>query len=51
MQFGIEPQLAKAAKELPLGDEWAYEQKYDGFRAIAFVDADGLGCSRGPGTT
>jgi ATP-dependent DNA ligase len=42
MQFGIEPQLAKAAKELPLGDEWAYEQKYDGFRAIAFVDADGL---------
>src|SRR5579863_201175 len=42
MQFGIEPQLARAAKELPLGDEWAYEQKYDGFRAIAFVDADGL---------
>jgi ATP-dependent DNA ligase len=42
MQFGIQPQLAKAAKELPLGDEWAYEQKYDGFRAIAFVDADGL---------
>lgn len=42
MQFGIEPQLAKAVKELPLGDEWAYEQKYDGFRAIAFVDGDGL---------
>jgi ATP-dependent DNA ligase len=42
MQFGIEPQLAKAAKELPLGAEWAYEQKYDGFRAIAFVEAEGL---------
>ncbi len=23
---------------LPEGDEWAYEPKYDGFRALAFVD-------------
>jgi ATP-dependent DNA ligase len=38
MQFGIEPQLARAAAALPVGPEWCYEQKYDGFRAIAFVD-------------
>jgi ATP-dependent DNA ligase len=38
MRFGIEPQLARAASALPVGPEWCYEQKYDGFRAIAFVD-------------
>jgi ATP-dependent DNA ligase len=32
------PQLAKTAKALPTGDGWAYEPKWDGFRAIAFVD-------------
>ena len=36
----IEPQLARTGKELPLGDQWAYEPKFDGFRAIAFVDGD-----------
>jgi ATP-dependent DNA ligase len=36
----IEPQLARSKPELPVGDEWAYEPKYDGFRAIAFVDGD-----------
>jgi len=25
---------------LPVGEQWAYEPKYDGFRAIAFVDGD-----------
>jgi ATP-dependent DNA ligase len=34
----IKPQLAKTRKELPTGDEWAYEEKLDGFRAIVFVD-------------
>jgi ATP-dependent DNA ligase len=34
----IEPQLARSRSELPVGDEWAYEPKYDGFRAIVFVD-------------
>jgi ATP-dependent DNA ligase len=34
----IKPQLALTRKELPVGDEWAYEQKLDGFRAIVFVD-------------
>jgi ATP-dependent DNA ligase len=36
----IKPQLAKTRKELPRGEEWAYEQKMDGFRAIVFVDGD-----------
>jgi ATP-dependent DNA ligase len=41
VEFPIEPALARAAEALPLGPEWGYEQKYDGFRAIAFVTADG----------
>jgi ATP-dependent DNA ligase len=36
----IKPQLALTRKQLPLGDEWAYEEKLDGFRAIVFVDGD-----------
>jgi ATP-dependent DNA ligase len=36
----IKPQLALTRKELPTGEEWAYEQKLDGFRAIVFVDGD-----------
>ena len=36
----IKPQLALSRKELPEGDDWAYEPKYDGFRALAFVDGD-----------
>ncbi len=34
----VKPQLALTRKELPLGEEWTYEQKLDGFRAIVFVD-------------
>jgi ATP-dependent DNA ligase len=34
------PQLAKTAKALPTGEGWVYEQKWDGFRALAFVDGD-----------
>jgi ATP-dependent DNA ligase len=36
----IKPQLALTRKALPKGEEWAYEQKLDGFRAIVFVDGD-----------
>jgi ATP-dependent DNA ligase len=36
----IPPQLARSAATLPDGDTWAYEPKYDGFRAIAFVDGE-----------
>jgi ATP-dependent DNA ligase len=36
----LEPQLARSKAELPVGEQWAYEPKYDGFRAIAFVDGE-----------
>jgi ATP-dependent DNA ligase len=36
----VKPQLARSRPELPEGDEWSYEPKWDGFRAIAFVDGD-----------
>ena len=36
----IKPQLALTRKQLPVGEEWAYEPKLDGFRAIIFVDGD-----------
>jgi ATP-dependent DNA ligase len=32
------PQMARSRASLPEGDNWAYEPKYDGFRAVAFVD-------------
>ncbi len=38
----LEPQLARSKAELPVGDQWCYEPKFDGFRAIAFVDGDQL---------
>jgi ATP-dependent DNA ligase len=36
------PQLARSRANLPSGDGWAYEPKWDGFRSIAFVDGDGV---------
>ena len=36
------PQLAKSASQLPQGERWAYEPKWDGFRALAFVDDDAV---------
>ena len=36
----IKPQLALTRKALPTGEEWAYEPKLDGFRAIVFVDGE-----------
>ena len=40
LQPPVDPQLALSRKTLPDGDEWAYEPKYDGFRALAFVDGE-----------
>jgi ATP-dependent DNA ligase len=34
------PQLARSRASLPEGEGWAYEPKWDGFRAVAFVDGD-----------
>jgi ATP-dependent DNA ligase len=36
----LDPQLARPRATLPTGEQWAYEPKYDGFRAIVFVDGD-----------
>jgi len=42
LQPPIEPQLARGKPDLPVGETWAYEPKYDGFRALAFVDGEEL---------
>jgi ATP-dependent DNA ligase len=36
----IEPMLAKLADEVPDGDGWLYEPKWDGFRALVFRGGD-----------
>src|SRR3954465_10760808 len=42
MTFPIKPPLppmeARSVDELPVGPEWQYEPKWDGFRCIAFRD-------------
>jgi ATP-dependent DNA ligase len=38
----VPPMLAKLAYELPRGDGWVYEPKWDGFRAIVFREDDEL---------
>lgn len=37
----LSPMLAKLQEEIPTGDGWHYEPKWDGFRAVVFRDADG----------
>ncbi len=34
------PMLAKRVAELPVGDTWIFEPKWDGFRALVFRDGD-----------
>jgi ATP-dependent DNA ligase len=36
------PMLAKRVSELPLGDAWIFEPKWDGFRTLIFRDGDEL---------
>jgi ATP-dependent DNA ligase len=36
----LDPQLARSRAKLPEEEGWAYEPKYDGFRALAFIDGD-----------
>ena len=36
----IEPMLAKLAHELPDGDGWLFEPKWDGFRSLVFRDGE-----------
>src|SRR3954453_17721694 len=39
----LSPQLARSRTTLPEGDGWAYEPKFDGFRALVFAAAGGAG--------
>ena len=36
----LSPMLSKAAAEIPTGEGWHYEPKWDGFRCIVFRDGD-----------
>src|ERR1700730_5618348 len=36
----LPPMEAKSVDEIPIGDDWQYEPKWDGFRCIAFRDND-----------
>ena len=43
----IEPMLADPQVEIPVGEGWVYEPKWDGFRALPFKDGEALHlCSR-----
>ena len=34
------PMLSKRIEELPQGEDWIFEPKWDGFRALIFRDGD-----------
>src|SRR6267142_4680116 len=36
----IPPMEARSVDEIPTGDEWQYEPKWDGFRCLVFRDGD-----------
>jgi ATP-dependent DNA ligase len=38
----LAPQLARSAKDLPEGEGWCFEPKWDGFRTIVFRDGDDI---------
>ena len=38
--ISTEPMEARLVAELPTGDEWQFEPKWDGFRCLAFRDGD-----------
>ena len=44
LPFGppVEPMLAKLEHEMPLGEGWRYEPKWDGFRALVFREGNGV---------
>ena len=37
----VNPMLARPTAELPAGEGWTYEVKFDGYRAVAVIDARG----------
>lgn len=38
----LKPMLAKIQQDIPRGDDWIYEPKWDGFRTIVFRDGDNI---------
>src|SRR3954467_4983873 len=40
VQPTILPMLAKRVSDLPPGDQWIFEPKWDGFRTLVFKDGD-----------
>jgi len=44
LPFGppVAPMLAKLEHEMPRGEGWRYEPKWDGFRALVFREAEGV---------
>src|SRR6266404_169285 len=38
----LPPMEARSVDEIPVGEEWQYEPKWDGFRCLAFRDGDKL---------
>jgi ATP-dependent DNA ligase len=40
--LSLQPMEAASVDEIPLGDEWQYEPKWDGFRCLAFRDEDNV---------
>ena len=38
----LSPMLSKAREDLPRGEGWVYEPKWDGFRAIVFREGDAI---------
>jgi ATP-dependent DNA ligase len=42
IQPPLPPMLAKLSAEIPTGDGWLYEPKWDGFRCIVFRDGDNI---------
>ena len=41
LQF-VEPMYARAIQQLPEGDAWTYELKFDGYRCLAAKDSTGV---------
>jgi bifunctional non-homologous end joining protein LigD len=40
----LAPQLATLVSEVPLGDDWLYEIKFDGYRLLTRIDGDDVRC-------
>ena len=40
LQPPLPPMEARSVDEIPIGDEWQYEPKWDGFRCVAYRDGD-----------